>query len=78
MDSGAVFIYLFDSSSGKLIQVGAYAHNVTLDLYYSGSNQLQYIENSESGRKLQVNYTDSNLIRSIELLDADENVEKTT
>lgn len=33
-----VFIYLFDSSSGKLLKVSGYFHNVTLDLMRENSS----------------------------------------
>ena len=77
-DSGGAFIYRFNPSSGKLLRVEAYVHNVTLDLQYSDRNMLQYIVHSRTGKRLAVNYTDNDLVRSIQLLDNASNVEKTT
>ena len=74
-DAGGIFYYLFDSSSGKLLKVGGYVHNVTLDLHYS-DDKLQTIEHSHSGKCLSVNYTSSGLIQSIKRLDADNVVEQ--
>ncbi len=73
---GNIFVYLFDSTSGRLIRVGSFIHNVTLNLQYS-VNRLQSIEHSESGKRLSVNYTIFDRIQSIELLSADSTVEKT-
>lgn len=75
-DGGGVFIYLFDPLTGKLLQVGGYIHSVTLILSYSQDNRLQSIEHSNSGKRLSVNYTTDGLIQSIELLSADNTVEK--
>ena len=77
-DSGGAFIYRFDTSSGKLLKVEAYVHNVTLDLQYSDSSMLQYIVHSRTGKRLAINYTDNDLVRSIQLLDNAGSVEKTT
>ena len=75
-DGGGVFIYLFDSLTGKLLRVGGYIHNVTLTLSYSQDNNLQSIEHSNSGKRLSVNYTTNGLIQSIELLNSDNTVLK--
>lgn len=74
-DSGDIFIYLFDSMSGKLMRVGSYIHNVTLNMQYS-ENRLRSVEHSESGKRLRVNYTIFDRIQSIELFSADHTVEK--
>ena len=70
-----MFLYLFDSSSGQLTSVGGYVHNVTLTLHYT-EGKLHYIEHSNSGKRLSINYTTSGLIRSIELLNAGNTVEE--
>lgn len=57
------------------MKVGSYIHNVTFNLQYS-ENRLQSIENSESGKRLSVNYTIFDRIQSIELLSTDSTVEK--
>ena len=74
-DDSGIFIYLFDSESGRLISIGGYVHNVTLRFYYSDS-QLQSIENSGSFKRLNVTYTSGELIQRIQLITADNNVEK--
>ncbi len=75
-DAGGVLFYLFDSQSGMLIQIGGYLHNVTLNLHYS-ENRLQYMEHSRSGKRLSVNYTTTGLIQSMQIINANNIVEKT-
>ena len=74
-DAGGIFLYLFNSSTGKLMRVGGYVHNVTLNLQYS-EGRLQSIEHSESGKRLRINYNNFDLIETIELLRADDSVLK--
>lgn len=68
-------MYIFDQLSGKLMTIGGYVHNVTLSLRYS-EDMIRSIEHSDSGKRLSVNYTSNGLIESIELLNADNTVEK--
>lgn len=76
LDGGGIFLYLFNSLSGELMRVEGYIHNTTLNLYYS-EGRLDYIEHSDSGKRLSVNYTSSGLIQSMELINVDGTVEKT-
>ncbi len=57
------------------MEVGGYIHNVTLNLHYS-EDKLRSIEHSNSGKRLSIDYTNNGLIESIELVSADNTVEK--
>lgn len=75
-DGRGIFLYLFNSLSGELTRVEGYIHNTTLNLHYSES-RLQFIENSDTGKRLGVNYTSNGLVQSIELINVEGTVEKT-
>ena len=76
LDGGGIFLYLFNPSSGKLMEVGGYVHNVTLNLQYS-EGRLRTIEHSDSRKRLSIGYNNFDLIETIVLLSADNSVLKT-
>ena len=75
-DTEAGVMYTFNTSSDKLTQIASLVDNSSIVVEHRGQEYPVLFKHS-NGKSLNVTYTDSGLISFVDLLDEDNNVEKT-
>ena len=75
-DTEAGVMYTFNTSSGKLTQIASLVDNSSIVVEHHGQEYPVLFKHSNR-KSLNVTYTDSGLISFVDLLDEDNNAEKT-
>ena len=75
-DTEAGVMYTFNTSSGKLIQIASLVDNSSIVVEHR-DQEYPVLFTHSNGNRLNVTYTDSGLISYVDLLDEENNVEKT-
>ena len=68
-------IYTFSNETGKLMYIDSSLDNSSISVEYNG--QLPSLFRHTTGRSMNVTYTDGGMIRAVDLLDENGNVERT-
>ena len=75
-DTEAGVMYTFNTSSGKLTQIASLVDNSSIVVEHH-DQEYPVLFSHSNGKSLNVTYTDSGLIGYVDLLDEENNVEKT-
>ena len=75
-DTEAGVMYTFNTSSGKLIQIASLVDNSSIVVEHR-DQEYPVLFTHSNGKRLNVTYTNSGLISYVDLLDEENNVEKT-
>ena len=75
-DTEAGVMFTFNTSSGKLTQIASLVDNSSIVVEHR-DQEYPVLFTHSNGKSLNVTYTDSGLISYVDLLDEENNVEKT-
>ena len=77
-DSQENEVYIFHPTSGKLTTIRSHFDNSSITVQYTNEeDQFPILFVHSNGKKMNITYTDSGLINTVDIMDEDDNIERT-